>query len=678
MLSWITPFFGASIISVSLAFVFAIQFYRKRSCYSLTLAALFNSFWLFSLSPSDGNLNFQGSLSLFFECMHYSIWILAISRAFPESSSQEQLKVHQSIFWLAWGITLSVCLLPYLGITINPALGSLLALGLTFSTIWCTEKLYRFSSHDRQIKMLSISIGILLFYDLFYHSYSMFDSSNKVELTHLRASVYLAACFIMAIGLMVLPGSHETPPSTIKLSQKAAFYGSTLLTSALLLTLIFLGGYYIQSLSGSWLNTLFIFVTFTAVFAIVTVYTSRKVRAEIVVFINKHFYSHVYNYREEWLKISNILSQNSDRSPYELSLEIMTKAFNCDHGMIWVKSDSSFTPKFSTKDFGDINLLAEPADSEFVNCMIHHDWIFYPAATCSEEIGAHNNSLPAWAPDIPDLWIISPLLTNNEVIAFVALTRIQDQRPTWEDLDLLRTIGSQLAAHIKLHIQEEKLEEQLQLNVYNKLSSFVMHDLNNLIAQQDLVVKNADKHISNPAFVADAISTVQNSVKRMKALLYKLKSNKPEDLEQTNLQKVIKQAIQHNINNTPHPELSYSGSDFTVLADKERLMMSISHLIKNAQDATPDDGNIFIDATQTGNKIYLVIRDTGVGMSSTFIRDKLFKPFESTKTDLGMGIGVYLTRDYIQQLGGNLAVSSQPGKGTTFKIELAHFSDTYE
>jgi signal transduction histidine kinase len=63
------------------------------------------------------------------------------------------------------------------------------------------------------------------------------------------------------------------------------------------------------------------------------------------------------------------------------------------------------------------------------------------------------------------------------------------------------------------------------------------------------------------------------------------------------------------------------------------------------------------------------IKDTGHGMSKTFIRERLFKPFESTKS-AGMGVGVFESREYVHELGGQLEVTSDPSSGTTFRMTL--------
>jgi len=57
-------------------------------------------------------------------------------------------------------------------------------------------------------------------------------------------------------------------------------------------------------------------------------------------------------------------------------------------------------------------------------------------------------------------------------------------------------------------------------------------------------------------------------------------------------------------------------------------------------------------------------------MSQDFIRNRLFRPFDTTKSSKGMGIGAVQTREFIRQAGGDIDVTSEEGVGTTFRISL--------
>jgi signal transduction histidine kinase len=98
--------------------------------------------------------------------------------------------------------------------------------------------------------------------------------------------------------------------------------------------------------------------------------------------------------------------------------------------------------------------------------------------------------------------------------------------------------------------------------------------------------------------------------------------------------------------------------------------MILSHLIKNAQEATRDDGFVDVTVRRAQDTVVIEVEDNGVGMDVEFMRARLFKPFESTKAGKGMGIGAYQAREFIRNLGGDITVRSAPGAGTTFTLTI--------
>jgi signal transduction histidine kinase len=105
------------------------------------------------------------------------------------------------------------------------------------------------------------------------------------------------------------------------------------------------------------------------------------------------------------------------------------------------------------------------------------------------------------------------------------------------------------------------------------------------------------------------------------------------------------------------------------MAHRERLDRVVGHLLQNAAEATPPGGTIEVRVRSQDQSAIIEVEDSGVGMSEDFIRTRLFKPFESTKKN-GMGIGIYESREYIRELGGQLDVESRETEGTRFCIAL--------
>jgi signal transduction histidine kinase len=107
-----------------------------------------------------------------------------------------------------------------------------------------------------------------------------------------------------------------------------------------------------------------------------------------------------------------------------------------------------------------------------------------------------------------------------------------------------------------------------------------------------------------------------------------------------------------------------------VLADPERLGSVLDHIIRNAQEAAGPAGCVSARLESQKGDVMVSICDNGAGMEADFIRDRLFRPFDSTKGSKGMGIGAYQAREYVRRLNGSIEVQSNPGVGTTFIIRL--------
>ena len=198
-----------------------------------------------------------------------------------------------------------------------------------------------------------------------------------------------------------------------------------------------------------------------------------------------------------------------------------------------------------------------------------------------------------------------------------------------------------------------------------------MHDLNNLIAQQSLVVKNAEKFRDNPKFVDDTIDTIANSVARMNRLMEQLTSaSKAPAVRRIDLRSAIQKAVDRCQTRKPTPILDVAAHPMMLQADPERLTSVFEHIIRNAQDATEPGGLIRVTAVKENGTALVSIQDSGQGMSPDFLRERLFRPFDSTKGTNSLGIGAYQARDYVRSLGGSIDVSSQPSVGSEFLISL--------
>ena len=103
-------------------------------------------------------------------------------------------------------------------------------------------------------------------------------------------------------------------------------------------------------------------------------------------------------------------------------------------------------------------------------------------------------------------------------------------------------------------------------------------------------------------------------------------------------------------------------------ADRDRMASVVEHIVQNAQEATAPEGDVVVKGRMEDGFAVLEVEDSGCGMSEKFIAERLFRPFDTTKGNAGMGVGVYEARELVHSLGGRVEVSSVQGKGTRFEL----------
>jgi signal transduction histidine kinase len=179
--------------------------------------------------------------------------------------------------------------------------------------------------------------------------------------------------------------------------------------------------------------------------------------------------------------------------------------------------------------------------------------------------------------------------------------------------------------------------------------------------------------------IGDAVRTLRSSVGRMNRLMEQLRSGvRGEQREPVLLDELLVKVTELRSKQKPAPVVERLEAGLVVKAEKERLATVFGHIIQNSQEASRTDGVVVVRLCREGERAVVEIEDEGSGMSSELVRDRLFRPFDSTKGLTGMGIGAFESRELIGSLGGELLVESSPGQGTLFRISLPCLETTSE
>ena len=532
------------------------------------------------------------------------------------------------------------------------------------------EQLYRNLPGDRRwaMKFLCLGVAAIFGYDLYLYADALLFRQLDLLVWQARGAVQALAVPLIAIAAT----RNRSWALPVFVSRHVAFHTATIVAAGGYLLLLAIGGYYIRDFGGTWGQFAQIVLLASGAVALVVVLASGDVRARLRVFISKHFFSNKYDYREEWLRLTNRLADEDDNeSPYERSVRSVAAIVGSPAGAIWRLQRDAFVPRGGWR----LEVSAEeevPLDAPLVAFLRERKWIVDIAEWESEPDRYEDMSLPAALAGINRIWAIVPLLQQDSLSGFMVLCRPDVNTDiTWEDRDLLKTIGRQIANYLGQYEGAQALSQARQFEAFNQLTAFLMHDLKNLIAQQSLVVKNAEKHKHNPEFVDDAMATIGDSVRRMERLLEHIQRRQVHGVvERVDVARVLEDAARRCGDRLPAPTLHNAVSGRLVEANPEEFTMVLVHLIRNAQDATPDDGTVTVTATVDGGRVVIEVTDTGSGMTPEFVRDELFLPFRSTKRSKGMGIGAHQVREFVHRAGGRVNVESNPGAGTRFRFSL--------
>lgn len=663
---------GCIFFALSLVFIYL---WRIRAAHSsLIFAAIISTMWQFAIAAHYEWLSLDKSTLLILEIIRDGSWINALLKCLTFVAGQALpsrfRRAMQGMWLLAFAGAVSLSVLNH------PIVSNIMTLvwtGLLLAIVGLVsvEQLYRNTQQFRLIKLLSIAIGSIFVYDIYLFSHSLIFSHIDPELWRARGGINAIAALFMALGALAI-ANQTAQQARLSISRPVVFYTTSLTAAGSFLALMAIGGYYVELYGGSWGTVVQILVLFLSLMAIALVFVSRTARSRLNVWINKHFFHHKYDYRVEWLKLINYLSQPSRQENFhERAIKAVASIFKSPGGALWLRAGQSYTPICAYNLELPPSSVDEAVNTAFCRALRENEWVFSPHSPDTEQQGTFNELLPDWIYRIENLWLVLPLLTESDLLGFMILTEPNvDTSLTWEDLDLVKTVGRQVASYLDRHEAAELLAESRQFDAFNKLTAFIMHDLKNLIAQQALVVENAAKHRENPAFFEDTIRTIDNSVGRMSNLLKKLQQNEPSELRSLELHRVLMEAVKKCKEQRPVPSLRLEQTDMRVNADQDRFIMTLTHIIKNAQEATNKNGFVDVTLRKDGNDAIIAVEDNGVGMDQEFIKNQLFRPFVTTKSGKGMGIGVYQTRELISSLGGTVTVESAVGEGTTFIITL--------
>jgi len=521
-----------------------------------------------------------------------------------------------------------------------------------------------------QVKFLLVGVGGLIAVRIYSGSQALLFRTVDISVETVHGGALILAGLVIFIGLLrarLMNMNVYPSPSMVYNSLAVFFVGAYLVAVGVMAELL-------GHLGASATLPLQALLVLVAALGLALLLLSDRLRLRLRTFLWRHLKRPQYDYRLVWRafteKTSSLLEQ--DELCRAVS-DLISKTLEALSVSVWLLDEG----KEDLILAGSTVLSRAPGEDRsgaaqlLIRAMEDHD------------LAVDLQGKGGWAAELRSSH--AQYLTANKIRYCVALRageaylglltlddRVKGVPLTPEELDLLKTMADQTAASLQNLRLAQRLQRAKEMEAFQTVSAFFVHDLKNLAASLSLLLQNLPLHYEEPEFRKDALSLISANVGKIQGLMTKLSSFRNGIALQripVQLNEVVTQLL-GQLNGALASGVSLDlGASSLVMADPQQIQKVLHNLLLNADEARTDPGLIRIATYQKNRWVVLEVTDNGIGMPDEFIRKSLFQPFKTTKKK-GLGIGLYHSKAIVEAHGGRVEVESEPGKGSTFRVLL--------
>jgi putative PEP-CTERM system histidine kinase len=525
-----------------------------------------------------------------------------------------------------------------------------------------------------RIKFLILGLTVIFGARIYARSQALVFSGHANALGEVEIIGLLVGCVLLGIGYLRSGfGQIDVYPSH-----------AVLHTS---ITVMLVGGYLfvigvlaqiVAHYGGATSFQLEAFLVLVAIALLAVLLLSEKLRQRIRRFVSRHFSRPQYDFRRIWTEFTQSTSSAiDDPALCAASAELISETFNVLSVAMWLFDEernnlsleaSTSRSRSATGDYGfpigpGFTSVRKAFDLE----KIKEPWGETLRHVSETQFSEGGNRIGV------------PLLAGDRYLGIIILAdRVNGVAYTFEELELLECIADQVASSLLNLRLAKAIMLGKELEAFQTISAFFVHDLKNAASTLKLTLQNLPVHFDDPEFRQDTLRSIGATTDRINQIIERLGTLGTKlDIRAgpVDLNGVVEQAIE-NVNGVPGIEFAKEFEPLPkLLADGEQLRSVITNLLLNARDAVGEHGRIEIKTGAQDGWVAVSVSDDGCGMTPSFLRDSLFRPFKTTKKK-GLGIGMFQSRMIIEAHHGSIRAKSEVGKGTTFQVLLPLTSES--
>ena len=532
-----------------------------------------------------------------------------------------------------------------------------------------------------RIKFLVLGLGIIFGTRIYTRSQSLLFSGYSLGELNLETGALIVGCALIGIGYFRSGfGEVDLYPSRAVLHTSV-----TVLLAGAYLFVVGVLAQIVARFGGAASFPVSAFLVLLGVALLAVLLLSDRLRQNVQLFVSRHFRRPQHDFRQVWTRFTQGMAAVVDETGLcAVASRFIAETFNALSVSVWLFDEQGerLARRSSTADSDQhaLGLPAGPIAEKRVD-----------SALISKLSGPFDldKAKEEWAQNLKEIGggrfrtggnrVCIPLLTVERALGVIILAdRVGGLRYTAEEMDLLKCIGDQVAASLlNLRLTKEIMERK-ELEAFQTISAFFVHDLKNAASTLGLMLQNLPVHFDDPGFRQDALRGIGAAAGRINEIISRLNAFRDElrlTPGEVDLNLVVTKALKSLEGATGAEVIAQLQPVSTIAADREKLESVITNLLLNARDAAGTRGRITVETSEHDRCVTLSVSDNGCGMTPEFIRDSLFRPFRTTKKK-GLGIGMFQAKMIIDAHSGSIEVESKTDVGTTFRVTLPRKFET--